>query len=77
MLLLVLSREEAKLGKWWVLWSSFLGSYWKCFVGLRVQPFVGGLISGEDVFSFGENCRLYSLSFYFLSVVSKFQLLGR
>jgi hypothetical protein len=27
-------------------------------VGLRVQPFVGGLIGGEDFFSFGEHYRL-------------------
>lgn len=27
-------------------------------MGLRVQPFVGGLIGGEDFFSFGENCGL-------------------
>jgi hypothetical protein len=45
-------------------------------VGLRVQPFVGGLIGGEEFFFLLERI-IDSLSFYFLSVVSKFQLLGR
>ncbi len=44
-------------------------------MGLRVQPFVGGLIGGEDFFLLER--IVDPLSFYFLSVVSKFQFLGR